>query len=213
MSATGRLHPYRFERTLSLRPGSPEVRFDYVLRNLGDAPLPFIWSAHPILAVAPGATIHVPASTRWNLFFDQPSGQVQVREGRLVAPLPTAATDGRITLGPLPGPEAGVAFKLWSDPGSAAWCDVADVGVEALRFDFAEVPNLGLWVNLGGWSGRAGLEREYYFIAVEPCIGAQDRLDDAVHLHRDHGVLGSGERRRWGLTVTPLDGNAAQGDR
>ncbi len=42
----------------------------------------------------------------------------------------------------------------------------------------AEVPQVGVWINCRGWAppGR----KPYYNLALEPCIGAPDRLDVAV---------------------------------
>ena len=41
-------------------------------------------------------------------------------------------------------------------------------------YDAAEVPQVGVWINCRGWAppGRT----PYYNLALEPCIGAPDRL-------------------------------------
>ena len=38
----------------------PVVRLRYRLRHLGDAPFPWIWSAHPLLNVQPGTVLELP---------------------------------------------------------------------------------------------------------------------------------------------------------
>ena len=62
-----------------------------------------------------------------------------------------------------------------------------------------EVPQVGVWINCGGWAptGRT----PYFNMAVEPCIGAPDRLDQAVREWETAQLLGPGEERTWGLEV------------
>jgi galactose mutarotase-like enzyme len=44
-------------------------------------------------------------------------------------------------------------------------------------------------------------ERPYYNLALEPCIGAPDQLDDAVLRWKLAQTLAPGEERTWGLEV------------
>jgi galactose mutarotase-like enzyme len=63
----------------------------------------------------------------------------------------------------------------------------------------AEVPQVGVWINCQGWAppGR----KPYYNLALEPCIGAPDRLDVAVSDWRTAQILEPGEEREWSLEV------------
>ena len=62
-----------------------------------------------------------------------------------------------------------------------------------------EVPQVGVWINCRGWApaGRT----PYYNLALEPCIGAPDRLQDAVEAWGTAQTLEPGEERRWEVEV------------
>ena len=97
-----------------------------------------------------------------------------------------------------------MALKLWSDPlddGHAATCSDELVGVRArdgelrMRWDAALLPQLGVWINLGAWAGDGGAP--YYNLGLEPCIGAQDSLADAVQRNLFATLAPHGSRAWW----------------
>ena len=53
--------PCRLTRTLSFEDGA--LRIDYRLANEGDRPAPYLWCAHPLVAIEPGMTLGIPAGT------------------------------------------------------------------------------------------------------------------------------------------------------
>jgi galactose mutarotase-like enzyme len=72
-----------------------------------------------------------------------------------------------------------------------------------MRADPVAVPQVGLWINCAGWApaGRT----PYYNLALEPCIGAPDRLDRAAGEWGLAQQLEPGEERIWGLEVWLLE--------
>lgn len=52
--------PYTFERAITLMARSSSLRCAYAVTNHADAPLLFIWSAHPLLAIEPGMRLPPP---------------------------------------------------------------------------------------------------------------------------------------------------------
>ena len=62
-----------------------------------------------------------------------------------------------------------------------------------------EVPQVGLWINCRGWAPPGNTP--YYNLGLEPCIGAPDRLEDAIHEWGAAQFLQPGEERTWGLEV------------
>jgi galactose mutarotase-like enzyme len=188
--------PYRFERSVLLTAGSANVRAEYRVTNQGDAPLHFIWSIHPLLAIEPGMQLHLPPEARYYRWSSVPNEAVA--ESGLSFPLTLAGHD----LAALPEPSAGVALKLWSEPLAAGqgWATLrARDGELRLRWDPALLPQVGFWMNLGGWAGDGGAP--YYNLGLEPCIGAQDSLADAVTRHNLFAALGPGQARAWWLEV------------
>ncbi len=174
--------PYSFERTLTLSAGAARLRCDYLATNLAAAPMPVIWSAHPLLAIEPGMAVRLPAGARLHQNVALPLGQPP------------------LSLDPLPGPEAAAALKVWSDPLDEGWAAlVARDGALTMRWDTALLPQVAVWANLGAWAGDGGAP--YYNLGLEPCIGAQDSLADAVSVHQLFATLPPHGALSWWLEV------------
>jgi len=97
----------------------------------------------------------------------------------------------------------GWAVKLFGDVGTDAPITLTDPRAGErleIRVSVADVPQVGVWINCGGWAppGRT----PYYNLALEPCIGAPDRLLDAVEAWGTAQTLDPGEERRWEVEVT-----------
>jgi hypothetical protein len=146
--------------------------------------------------------LRLPPAARFHLWSALPSADV-VPAGGLLPPLRVRAADGERDLATLPDASAAVALKVWSDPLPEGRVDLeaADGGL-TLRWDVAELPQLALWINLGAWSGDGGAP--YYNLGVEPCIGAQDSLADAVLRGLPFATLPPGGERRWRLELELL---------
>ena len=193
--------PFRFARTLHLSAGAGPLVASYELANRTKQTLPFLWAAHPLLAVQPGDTIQLPAGARisstgsvgLNLDPDaQPSAWPSMR-------LQNGET---IDLGCVPERSAGIAVKLFAQnvlPGCVAVVDKSTG--ESIQFscESPEISHVGLWLNFAAWSG-AGTE-PYFNVGIEPTTSPQDDLHVAVE-HKTAIQLRGGETRSWRLTVT-----------
>jgi galactose mutarotase-like enzyme len=191
--------PCAFSRTLILREGAAQLEMRYEVHNHGSDQVAFIWSAHPLLRIEPGMALEFPTSARFNVYSATARTNLPQRHG-LHWPMPVRRDGHDIRIDPLPGPDADVAFKIWSEPLAEGWTRlIANDGALCMRFDVGEIPQVALWLNAGGWSGIGG--KPYYNIALEPCMGAQDSLAEAVTLHRQFAILQAAETRRWTLAV------------
>ncbi|MBA2626472.1 MAG: hypothetical protein H0U85_00510 [Gemmatimonadales bacterium] len=199
-SATGSRFPYRFHRELTLDPAEPVVRLSYRVQHLGGEPFPWIWSSHPLLNVQPGTTLELPGVRHVRV--DAAHGRPGMEHGDTVEWPPRASATlepGRFTF---PTPDAAWAMKLFGDIGPSGRAVLTDPREgEQLEFevDRVEVPQIGVWINCAGWApaGRT----PYYNLALEPCIGAPDRLDQAVYEWQTAQVLQPGEERSWSVSV------------
>jgi galactose mutarotase-like enzyme len=190
--------PYTFERTLTLTAGSNRVRFEYAVTSEADAPLLFIWSAHPLLAIEPGMQLLLPPSARFHANVSLPEQLAQT--SGLCFPLTVRAGAGAIDLTRLPDAGAGVALKLWSDPLDVGWATLsAQDGELRMRWDAAHLPQLAVWMNLGAWAGDGGTP--YFNLGLEPCIGAQDSLAEAITKWKLFETLPPRGSRIWRLEV------------
>jgi galactose mutarotase-like enzyme len=196
-SAVGHARAYEFHREVTLDPEEPVVRFRYRLRHTGRETFPWIWSSHPLLSVQPGSTLLLPSVSQVRL--DAVHGRGDLARGDTVSW--AGAVGGEQDRLVFPS-EGGWALKAFADVGSSGRVVLTDPR-QGERLEMVvrpdEVPQVGLWINCRGWAppGR----QPYYNLALEPCIGAPDRLEDALHEWGTAQFLQPGEERTWGLEV------------
>jgi hypothetical protein len=201
-TARGLALPYAFTREVSLSADEPIVTLRYRVKHLGGEPFPWLWAAHPTFGVRPGMRIVLPTVGRVRL--SEVVGRPDWRRGETV-PWPLDG-EGDAFVFPEARGWAAMAHAdigdsgrvLLEDPEAGEWLDVL--------VKPGEVPQVGLWLNCGGWA-PAGIE-PYYNCGIRPSIGAPERLEEAAG---DWGVaptLHPGEERTWRVTVglwTPED--------
>ena len=198
--AEGTVFRYEFEREVTLDKHEPVARFRYRVRNRGDKPFPWIWSSHPLLNVQPGSRLSLDGVERVRIAAVH--GRDDLEVGGVVS-WPSAIGGA----GDFVFPEKGAwAAKLFGDMGSEGRMSLTDPR-RGERLEFVvrreEVPQVGVWINCRGWA-PAGMA-PYYNLALEPCIGAPDRLDVAVQDWHTAQTLGPGEERKWSLEVRLSD--------
>jgi len=193
----GRRMPYEFVRAVRVE-ADGRVTMRYAATNRGEAPLPFLWSAHPLLALTERTRVHLPHGARLRVdaahglgahdaAAEQAWPTVRVGGATLDASHPAAVGDG-------------YACKLFLDlPAGPVVAAVEEDGARLeVAMDGGEVTHFGLWLNNGGWTPFAG-GRPYRNLAFEPCIGAPDSLADALGRWDAAAWLAPGETRRWTL--------------
>ncbi|MFI5311550.1 MAG: hypothetical protein ACHQQ3_09975, partial [Gemmatimonadales bacterium] len=62
-SWTGLALPYRFARTITVRPDGT-VAFTYAVTNTGEVRMPFLWSSHPVFPLTDSSRIVLPEGAR-----------------------------------------------------------------------------------------------------------------------------------------------------
>ncbi len=196
-SALGQVFPYEFHRDVTLDPEEPVARFRYRLRHTGSEAFPWIWSSHPLLNVQPGSVLEVPGLSQVKVAAVHGRDDLDVDD---VVSWP-GAIGGEANRFTFPA-EGAWAVKLFGDLGPEGRMVLTDPRKgEQLEFRVRreEVPQVGIWINCRGWAppGR----KPYYNLALEPCIGAPDRLDIAVREWHTAQLLRLGEEREWSLEV------------
>jgi hypothetical protein len=170
--------PYTFSKSISFAENGA-IRFHYRVSNHNPFPLQYLWSAHPLLAPQPGMRILLPHGTR--VLVDWSKGARLGDFGALHDWPHTRDCSGKaVDLSLILGEDAGTVEKLYTTSLSEGWCALynpSDGRFSAFTFSTAQVPTVGLSINLGGWPvGEPG----YYNLGLEPCSGYPDRLDNAV---------------------------------
>lgn len=185
--------PYILEKTCKLI-GNKGLKITYKLENLSEFDLPFIWSSHPLLDIQPGMKLDIPAERvgydNGNLL-DAHSGETldwPVHQG--------------IDLQDILPREIQKAAKLYAaglTEGIVGLTDSASNSRFEMNFDPGLITHVGLWLNYGGWSGKAGLPG-YYNIGLEPCIGGADSLERAYEIG-EFGLLKANDQISWWLEI------------
>jgi galactose mutarotase-like enzyme len=189
--------PYSFTRTITLTANSARLHVDYSVENLAEAPLNFVWCIHPLLAIEPDMELHLPGGARFNVGGQFPPGTLS-RDHDIAYPFSAPG----LSFPALPAPSTGAAIKLWSDPLPAdeGWAALrARDGELRMTWDTALLPQVAAWMNFGAWAGDGGAP--YFNLGLEPCIGAQDSLAEAVTQRNLFAALPPRGSRAWWLEI------------
>jgi len=190
--------PYTFSRTIKLKSGSSVIQVEYEATSRDERPINFVWCIHPLLAIEPGMELLLPSTASFNVAGMFPN-DLAPSQKNLQYPFPANGLD----LPSLPQTDAGVAIKLWSDPLSANDAGQATLrahnGEFKMRWDVNEIPQIAAWLNLGAFGMDGG--SPYYNLGLEPCIGAQDSLNDAVNIYNLYASLPPHEKKIWRLQI------------
>jgi hypothetical protein len=184
--------PYEFFREITLLHDAPAIRVRYRLRHTGDAPFPWIWSAYPLFNVQPGSTLTLPGVGQVKL--DAVSGRDDLSRDDVVSwPIGIGRSTDHFRF-----PEAGGGWSvtLFGDLGPEGRMVVTDPRAgERLEIvvDRAHVPQVRVHIEVGA-EGR-------HRLGLGPCLGAPDRLEDAVLGWGAAEMLEPGEERSWAVEV------------
>jgi galactose mutarotase-like enzyme len=192
--------PFRFERTLTLADGLAPLTADYSVTNKSTLPMPFIWAAHPLLAIEPGDSFCIPEGTRLSS-----TGTIGLELATNVTefawPILPLASGDALDISHAPEPSARFAIKLFAENVPNGAIEIANHDqAEVLRLSLESLMSLhvGLWLNYGAWSGAN--TRPYYNAGVEPTNFPHDDLNAAVHSH--NSALAPGSIRRWEFSIS-----------
>lgn len=207
LAATGSILPLRFERKLRLLNESHHhktntLQIDYQLQNIGQTPIHYSWSAHPLFAVDPGDSIHLPSSIATIRVENSARNRLGAR-GK-VHPWPFAQlTSGELAYLDRVGYESdNIGDKLYTGvPADDGWCAIerktAGLRVQ-VEFDPSLTPWLGLWLCYGGWPENQPLRQ--YCVALEPCTSPVDSLAAAIPAGQAR-MLAPGQCDFWWMRI------------
>jgi len=179
--------PYRLTRTLSFdAPGS--LLLDYRLESLSDLPLPYQWTAHPLLRCEPGLRIGlVPGQECRPVFAAGDRITATERWSWPLAPGPGGPVDMSVA----PSHESQVNEKFWTRmPEGGCWLGYPSTR-ERLTITSA-LEWLALCVDYGGWPEVS----PGYWVAPEASTSCWDSLSDSV-ARGTHRVLAPRGTDTW----------------
>jgi hypothetical protein len=135
----------------------------YLVHNHGEAPIRYLWSAHPLIAVEGEYEVILPGEPRLRTF---PSDG-----GSYSWPM---WKDTDLSRDFLP---SGKTLKVFVSALSEGWCLLRQPSYSLrFTFDLNQLPALGIWFNNYGFP--ADSEKRFRCIALEPCTSPTDLLDE-----------------------------------
>jgi hypothetical protein len=146
LSTSLRSLPVFIARTVRLQ--GNRVRLDYEAMNLSESTVKFLWSAHPLLKVEPGAEIALPPEVSEVEVAWSNDDRLGKAGDRSTWPRAIESSGQRTQLNRLTSASAGTAEKLFTPRLSEGFCGMffprANESI-AFRFDTRLVPYVGLW--------------------------------------------------------------------
>lgn len=197
--------PFQWERTLTLAAGSAPLVASYSVTNKSTMPMPFIWAAHPLLAIEPGDSFQIPEGTRISS-----TGYRGLELAESVTEfawprLPLAFGEW-LDISRAPEPSAGFAIKLFAHNVRDRTIEIANRErneVFRLSVDANHPAHFGLWLNFGAWSGAN--TQPYFNVGIEPTNFPHDDLNAAAD--DQTAQLAAGATRQWVVTVSIREPN------
>jgi len=191
--------PLRFTKKCQLQ--ERVVRLDYEVTNLSRSDVKFLWSAHPLLRVESDAEIILPQEVKEvevNWSKDERLGK---SGDRCTWPIATECSGRTVDLNRIVSPTAGTAEKLFTSPLAEGFCGMflpRENESIVFRFDPRLVPYVGIWICQGGWPiARADKQ---FTVALEPCNGRPDSLEEAIRRNECPTVAAYGTMR-WSMEI------------
>jgi galactose mutarotase-like enzyme len=191
-------YPLSLVRSLEVLTDSPLVRLEYEIRNTSDQPVPYLYSAHPLLALDEPMVLE--------LLTGQPVHNAFGRN------LEEQSRSHWPWIHTLAGPERmdhidphGVAdnYKVFvKATGMVTLRRIATGESLQLLFDSDALPWVGVCVNRWAWPHEGAADR---WVAIEPTTAPTDDLSRADEVGWSR-MLGPGEAHRWTLDIVLHDG-------
>lgn len=185
-----------FDRTLELVGDTLEIR--YALTSEDPRSIPYLWCAHPLIALEPGMRIHIPKGT-----------PMLARGGVNVSNEPHfhwPHFPGIPNIDIIPDPNQPhfepFALKMFTAANEIQQISIsAPDEQEQLSFSWSgpQIAHLGLWLNVNGWSGCNSAP--YFNLGLEPASAPFDAISHAIADGCGHS-LSPGQCLEWAVSVT-----------
>ncbi|MFI5243770.1 MAG: hypothetical protein ACHQQR_00975 [Gemmatimonadales bacterium] len=206
---SGAALPYRFTRRITVHPEG-WVAFAYSVTNTGEHRIPFLWSSHPVFPLTPRTRLFLPEGARTRLWsqrgvdFGKPGSEHQWPRLRIGGKLVDLSR-------PFNALGGDYACKLFVElPRREVLVAVEEGGSRLeMLLHGREIPTVGVSINRRG-AARSGSRRGLWpfrrkaraacTVSIEPCLGAPERLSDALGQWDDAHWLEPGGTARWGMT-------------
>ncbi|MBA3945892.1 MAG: DUF5107 domain-containing protein [Herpetosiphonaceae bacterium] len=199
LHAYGVRFPYHFEKWISsAHTSAGGFTLRYRLTNLSPFPFKSLWSAHPLFRAEPGMQVLLPGTPPMRLSHVMGNRIGGVILNKYTWPWLPGPSGSQVDYSIIASPDLDANDKIYANTPAEGWCALWNPrNQEYVGFTLspAEVPFVGVCINHGGWppTGAKG-----FWVAIEPCTGWPDRLDEATKLGA-HATLDRWNSIEWSL--------------
>lgn len=176
-----------FRRTLGVE--GARLTADYSVESLADAPLPYLWALHGLVAIEAGDRIDIPG-------LETVEGSFISLDGKPIE-APTVGWSGDpalpFRLDDVQPPERRFAGKFLASGLPSGSASIGRPGQKLTLGWDDQTADLGIWMTYGAWF-------DHQELAVEPTSAPANDLGQAMA--RGAKPLAPKERRQWQVTLT-----------
>ncbi|MEJ2051031.1 MAG: hypothetical protein P8Y60_14540 [Calditrichota bacterium] len=189
---------YEFSKTIRLLAST--IQIEYRLINFSGEPLPYIWSAHPLLEIQGGSRILLDKNVE-AVMLEWASLEDIGKSGDIL-PWPWLSDRHDTNHAVSSSCEDTFAMKLYTQAQATGYCgyERADTSEKLLfEFDPPEIPYVGIsW----GYNDRIGQTGNCHpLLSIQPSRGRPDSLQMACERH-EHTILKAFGMDEWSLNIS-----------
>ena len=189
--------PYHFEKWITLADDAAQYTLRYQLTNLSPFAFKSLWSAHPLFAAQPGMRVLLPGEPKMRLTYARGAriGGQLLQEYEW--PWLDSPDGAPLDYGLIGSPSLNANDKVYADTPAEGWCVLfipQRREFVAFTLSASETPFIGICINHGGWPPTGA---QAYWVAIEPCTGWPDCLDEAAQ--GAHTTLDPWASATWSL--------------
>ncbi len=201
--AHGQAPCFELHRRVALHATQPQLNISYRLVNTGPVAWPWLWCAHPLLAIEDGMRIEMQSGQEIRL----PQSSASADPAKHAWPDLFSRADRPVRMDNIfADPAVPKAFcqKLFVRSNGLARLSTADHAEQLeIRYDAHDLPWVALWINKRGWSGTGA--EPYLNLGMEPATSPNDCLTEAIKAGEAR-QLDPGRSTSWSLTLTLRSG-------
>ncbi len=199
MAIDGVNFQYRLEKHIALREN--HLIINYNLTNLSEHSFSYLWSAHPLLKVAPGAQLILGDRVE-SVFLNWGSDKSLGEFGANLDWPHLSNVNKNVDYSVVQQRQFGEAIKCFTGKLTKGYAGIYHTDTDEsmfFHFDTKQNPYLGIWLCYGGWPVES--PEKHLTVALEPASGRPDSLNEAI-LRNEYSEIGAGAQKTWQLKIS-----------
>lgn len=192
--------PYIFTRVIGINNNT--IKLSYKVENLSQFKFNFIWAIHPIFKLLEDTEIVVKRSPNVTINYCY-NKELILGNKEYIWPI-LGTEDGKDIDFSKIGRSKRYAVKFVLSNLSVGFVGLRynnqNEKIDVI-FDKDKIKYCGLWINSRGWPEESLYK--YRHIAIEPCNGVTDNLEECIIRRNDFWTIKGGDQKNWSIMFRP----------